>query len=391
MTLLSKGAYGCVYYPKVRCSGKKTNNTKYVSKIQESNFTSKNEIYVSNLIKTQIPRYGNMFSVIVRSCPVEYKEIKDTEIAECPLINNEDDNEIVLMDLEYIKNVDIYKFLEESTDFYFVIRKILHSYKYLLNSIKQLSSRQIVHFDLKPDNILIDTVRSVPIIIDFGLSLDINKVLQAFAGEKTNIALLKNHFFTSYPKYYIWPIEVHYICYLLNVNEKPTEKDIERMCDEYVDGNEILNELYSKSFVNKYRSECFTNLKQYIGEKSTDVIKTIVKDSYSTWDNYSLSVIMMNLLYLLNFNGFGENKLIVDFSQLLLTNIHPNFKKRMLIQDTINRFGEITYRDGIIEDSNFGVLVNNINRHISDFINELRLNTRRIKRLTADFKPSTSS
>ena len=60
----------------------------------------------------------------------------------------------------------------------------------------------------------------------------------------------------------------------------------------------------------------------------------------------------MNLLHLLNFNGFGENKLINEFSQLLLINIHPNFKKRMLIQDTMKQFNEITYRDGIIQDSN---------------------------------------
>jgi serine/threonine protein kinase len=389
MTLLSKGAYGCVYYPKVSCSGKQTNNTKYVSKIQEINFTSKNEQHISNIIKTQIPRYNNMFSVVVRSCPIQYKEIKDTEIADCPLINKED-NEIVLMDLEYIKNVDIYRFLEISNDFYFIIRKMLHSYKYLLNSINELLTQKIVHFDLKPDNILIDTTRSVPIIIDFGLSLDVNKVLQAFGGEKTNVGLLKNYFFTSYPRYYIWPVEVHYICHLLNVNEQPTEKDVERICGEYVDGNEIVNILYSKSFVNKYKSECMKSLLRFIGEKSTNVIKKVVEESYSTWDNYSLSIIMMNFLHLLNFNGFGENQLVVDFSQLLLTNIHPDFRRRMSIQETIARFGEITYRDGIIKDSNFGVLVNNINQHMSEFKNELRLNTRRIKKLTAEFKPYSS-
>lgn len=386
MSLLSKGAYGCIYHPKVRCTGKQTNNKNYVSKIQENNFTSNNELYISNIIKTKIPKYGEMFSVIVRTCPVEYKEIKDTEIAECPLINK--NNDIVLMDLEYINNVDIYQFLQESTDFYFVIRKILHSYKYLLNSINEMSSQRIVHFDIKSDNILIDKVRNIPIIIDFGLSLDINKVLQAFNGEKTNISLLKNHFFTSYPKYYIWPIEVHYICYLLHVSETPTEKDIELLCDEYVEGNEMLGILYSKSFVNKYKSECITTLKRYIGEKFTTVIKNIVENSYLTWDNYGLSMLMMNLLYLLNFNGFGENKLITDFSQLLLTNIHPNFKKRLSIEDVIKKLNAITYRDGIIQDSNFNEFVKNINVNISEFINKLRLSTHKIKQLSTNIVSS---
>jgi hypothetical protein len=209
-------------------------------------------------------------------------------------------------------------------------------------------------------------------------------VLQAFNGEKTNIALLKNYFFASYPRHYIWPIEVHYICYLLNVNETPSEREIEKLCDEYVEGNDILNVLYSKSFVNKFRLECLASLKQYVGEKYTDIIKKIVEQSYLTWDNYSLSLLMINMLYLLNFNGFGENKLIVDFSQLLLTNIHPNFKNRLQVEDTIKQFSAITYRDGIIKDSNFSGLVQNINVHISEFIDELRLNTRRMKRLTAN-------
>jgi serine/threonine protein kinase len=384
MSLLSKGSYGCVYYPKIRCSGKQTNNTRFVSKLQENNFASKNEVYISNIIKT-IPKYRNQFAVIVRTCPIEYKEIRDTEIANCPVINK--NNNIVLMDVEYIKNVDIYKFLEESNDFYFVTRKILNSYKYLLNSINQLSQKQIVHFDLKSDNILMDEVRNVPIIIDFGLSLDVNKILQAFSGEKTNISLLRNHFFSSYPKYYIWPIEVHYICYLLNVNENPSEKEINKICDEYIEGLEILNILYSKSFVKKHKHACVDTLKQYIGQKSTVVMKQIIETSHLTWDNYSLSVLMMNLIYLLNFNGFGENNLIIDFSQLMLINIHPDYKRRLSIEDTIKKFNAFTYRDGIISDSNFGNLVENISTNMSEFIKELRLNTQYLKKLTANLTP----
>jgi hypothetical protein len=96
---------------------------------------------------------------------------------------------------------------------------------------------------------------------------------------------------------------------------------------------------------------------------------------------------MMNLIYLLNFNGFGENNLIIDFSQLMLINIHPDYKRRLSIEDTIKKFNAFTYRDGIISDSNFGNLVENISTNMSEFIKELRLNTQYLKKLTANLTP----
>lgn len=372
--LIAKGAYGCIYHPKLNCDGKSTTNTKYVSKLQENNFTSKNEVHISNIIKT-IPNYNTMFAVILRSCKVDYKEIKDTEIVNCPQISNDN---VVLMDVEYVNSKDIYTFLEGNTDYFYVIHKIVHSYKHLLNSINYLIDKQVVHFDLKSDNILMEP--SIPIIIDFGLSLDVNKLLQATREN------LKNYFFTSYPKYYVWSLEVHYICYLLNENDTPAMPDIRRLCNSYVAGNDILNASFSKSFVNRYETECIRSLERYLGKPADIVIKEIIESSYTTWDNYSLSLIMMNLIYLLNFNGFQENRFVVDFTQLLLTNIHPNYEKRLSLKDTKARFSAITHRgDKMIVDSNFGGMIDNILNTKTNFIKALRQNTQHMKRLTANF------
>ena len=68
-----------------------------------------------------------------------------------------------------------------------------------------LQNVKIVHFDLKGQNIIFDLKEFAPIIIDFGLSLPMEKV------KNDN---LYDYFYVYAPEYYVWPLEVHYLNYL---------------------------------------------------------------------------------------------------------------------------------------------------------------------------------
>ena len=73
--------------------------------------------------------------------------------------------------------------------------------------------KKLIHYDIKGTNILFDTNKQVPLLIDFGLSIQV---------EKINVDKLKDIFYVYAPEYYIWSLEIHYLCYLLNKNKEPT-------------------------------------------------------------------------------------------------------------------------------------------------------------------------
>ena len=80
-------------------------------------------------------------------------------------------------------------------------------------------------------------------------------------------------------------------------------------------------------------------------KKNTDTL-SIIKEllqNWITWDNYSLSIMYLRFLYYLNINGYIENIFIENLTELLLTNIHPNPKKRLDIDTTLFKFNQSLY------------------------------------------------
>ena len=55
------------------------------------------------------------------------------------------------------------------------ILSIVESFTYLLESIEKLQLKDIVHFDVKGDNVLYNLKTGFPLIIDFGISIPIKK------------------------------------------------------------------------------------------------------------------------------------------------------------------------------------------------------------------------
>ena len=78
------------------------------------------------------------------------------------------------------------------------------------------------------------------------------------------------------------------------------------------------------------------------GEKINSVLSL-----WYTWDNYSLSIIYLLFVYYLNINGYIKNDLITSFSEILLTNIHPDGDKRMNVVNTKSKFTEFLYNMNI--------------------------------------------
>ena len=70
-------------------------------------------------------------------------------------------------------------------------------------------------------------------------------------------------FYVYAPEYYIWSLEIHYLCYLENKNKEPTENELKEISKKYVEGNKALQRNFSPEFLKKYEKKCLNQLQKY--------------------------------------------------------------------------------------------------------------------------------
>ena len=346
---IGEGSYGCIYHPALNKDGSESENKKYVSKIQKDNKYANNEIIIGKLV-SQIDGYINHFAPILMKENLKITKVKKSFFNDCSALEDEDkkSGNLIMMKMEYINGEEFIEYLIKNKENVTIVKNLISSYTHLLTSIKLLTDVRVIHFDIKGDNILFNKDKEIPIIIDFGLSINMNELI----NQSISIDKLRKFFYVFGPDYYIWPIEIHYICYLLNVNENPTEKEIKKICDEYVDNNVPLKINCSREFINSYRKSCNKILMKLNETTFADKINKVLSSWY-TWDNYSLSIIYLQFIYYLNITGYVKNNLIIKFSELLLTNINPDPKKRLNVLKTKQKFTEFLYNLNIDSVINF--------------------------------------
>ena len=330
--LLSQGGFGCVYYPGLTCSGKSGKDKKIVTKLQRENFNAKNEISIGDIIMT-IPDYQDYFLPVIDSCLVNIRNINPKNITDCQVIDKGKNLPLILMTIPYIKNYEFLKLftLKAKLGNKQLIQTIFYTYTYILSSIQYLLDKKLVHLDIKSENILFNLKTKTPLLIDFGISINMSNGLPRDKWDK--------YFYIYAPQYYVWPLEVHVINFLLHESSKLTQSDASDIAMLYTKTNKALN-IFSNDFREKYRKLCEICLQSYIDKDRDEVIKEILK-SYNTWDNYSLSILYLKTFSYIFENGFSQNNILIRFSQLLLLNISPDISIRLSINNTKKLFKRI--------------------------------------------------
>jgi len=322
--LLSQGGFGCVYHPGIKCDGSK-DKKKFISKLQINNYASFNEVEIGKVIE-KIPNYKLFFLPIIEYCKINIAEIDNKLIEKCNTLDN--NTNLVLMKMNYIKNIDFYDFIHQINK-PLVISTILNLYFSLLNSIELLTNKNIIHYDLKDENILLNKKNKNPIIIDFGISLNMNK----FTLEN-----VEDFFYVYAPDYYIWSFDIHFICFLTkNIpgdNQVVTEENIRTIANDCTKNNKIFT-FFSEEFKQDYKQQCMKFMSTFTNKTKREILeKLIVKKNYDTWDNYAISCIILKSIHYI----FGKGYVSIDFFkkiiQILLVNIHPDPSRRYSIKQT---------------------------------------------------------
>ena len=280
MSLLSQGGFGCVYYPGIKCDGTIQQNKNYITKIQKKTFNAKNEINIGHII-SKIDNYFQYFSPIFTNCPINVRTINNKILSKCEIISKKNKFNYILMDMIYIQNKHFYEFFLENIYKKNILSCMNNSYLYLINSVKILNNNNIIHYDLKADNIIYNIKTNNPLIIDYGISIPLSIL------NKNNI---RNYFYIYAPEYYTWTLDIHVINFLLHETDLSlTDKDIKKISYKFTTRNKALD-IFSLKFKTRFYNDCCKELVQYIGQPPISVINKLLL-LYKTWDIYSLSVI----------------------------------------------------------------------------------------------------
>jgi serine/threonine protein kinase len=311
--LINEGAYGCIYYPGLNCSGK-VENKRYLTKIQKQTETTKNEWHISSRIQ-QIPSFRNYFSPIVKQCNVKVAKKYVRNIKKCQVFRNDPvdtiesaefvSNKILFLGKEtlntYFDGVVSGKYASVSSMSLFFWKKIIETHTRLLRGIQLLLSSNIIHMDIKSGNVMIEPTQKHPMIIDFGISID----LKSFTPEKS---------FYIYDTYTPWCLDILLCNYVVKQigmtnakDTKVTEKEIDDIIQLFQHGsskNKTRNDMFTTVLVSPNTLDTFReNTKSYLMDTFIhpqrtwdDVYTHMTQTTYTTWDSYGVSAMFLTLL-----------------------------------------------------------------------------------------------
>lgn len=228
----------------------------------------------------------------------------------------------VMITLENMKKYTTFAdyFLQFENPREFVMR-FIESYKNLLKVLRGLNKNRVCYFDVNYEKICFDK-KNMPFLFDFVESQHYD-----------NINILNDYICN----YYIWPLEVHIIMYLNESQDASiTRTNIEDICKNFVVKNRSL-QLLSKEEIKRYYQECVKSLLSYINRPKREIIESL-KKYVSTWDNYSLSVLYMQILNNM-YKKMDPAKRKADkfyrfFSLHFFLTMSPDPEKRLSIEET---------------------------------------------------------
>ena len=294
-----------------------------------------NEIHITNKIKHQIPDTWSKHFYLFEDVETMKIGALDTGIQNLHAFRElkDDGTSLVWYKNRHLVYMDGYlrslscsrKYILFVTDFY----------RRLLLNIDLLVGCQIVHNNIGFKSLVVDF--ETPILTNFRFGLDL----------KTNSRSNIKQFFIQYaPDRLQWALEIHLLCYLqTNKLDSLSFSNIELVVKSVVTQNTFLK-TFGQKIVTKYIDEGIDYFSKYVN-KNTDWIVDDVLRYANTWDNYALSVAYLKIIIDLYSNISNKNskanksKFLIQFMQLLVTNIHSNPLKRLLVKDTTNKFAKL--------------------------------------------------
>jgi len=323
----NSGTFGCIYHPGIPCNPNEIVGPEYATKIHSNTNQSivLNEIAISNKIKENIRHYADYFSPVLDACKVN---LANVDAGKCKFITNKTPVQFVSTKMKFIKGQALLKHVKQLTPTK-AYKEVVTLYDKICLAVEKLNQIRVVHFDLKSDNIIV-TKSGTPIIIDFGISMDMDNVIESIdnASPSANVvksklssansanavnskvsstkssssafsSLLDYSFYTYNTDYSTWCVDIVLISFIVQ-KQKPTDvitsTQMMNIFDEVMRKNKFASIIYLKDAIVTYRA----NFKLNVAEKFNNVenVKLLshLITKYRKWDIYSATILFIKML-----------------------------------------------------------------------------------------------
>lgn len=353
---IGEGTYGCVIEPSLLCKTKQPKGT-YRNKISKIMLTrhakkemdeyvlisradQKKEYYLGKPTMCKIKNNAQTRKII-KKCKNSEKYLNDLDETSLLIMENGGINLSMLSDkIEKMKNTQQNREL---------IKRVLFEISRIFEGIQAFLKHDIVHHDLKPQNIVYNSETDRMNFIDFGLMKRLSTSIQK-SRKSTN-------WITQYA-HWSYPLETQFLnrdkyMYFVHKSDAEKEEYIKRLMDNiYRDSNDKFTDAFyalcsyvidtniTESQANKMRENILYDYIEFIlKDMRADNYEEIMKRSFHTYDTYGFGMGISRLVFsskqLLNAELYDE---LSGFSYGL---VHPNVLKRLTVEDAIRTYDEI--------------------------------------------------
>jgi serine/threonine protein kinase len=320
--LISQGTYGCIFRPGFHCNGRAIHSDKYITKIQRKKGTSDHEAEIAEIIR-KIPHFDDYFAPILeKPCLINMASIQDNEIKKCDFLKTIPKKQAPF-ESNKIKYVGKHTLADLLLDEYHrrpktIIKKMVESYVHLLNGYKKLNDGGVIHFDVKENNVMCEDITKKPIIIDFGLSINVNKM---------KMENLNDIFFVYGPDYGPWTIEITVLSYIVQEigsnwkTQTITKEMFQKILSDFISQNYGVIDLLNDTERRAYHIQLSKFFSKYVNKTGLEVVTEMLKYK-QTWDNYAVAVIYLYIIKDMHLNEYIEDsvkiKAYVDYLKYIL-------------------------------------------------------------------------
>ena len=357
-TTIGQGTYGCLHRPSLKCSpaDKNTppniNYEKKVSKIMHADYAEDEYAEYEKLSKLD-PK-GEYFLKMPIKCKPEASEYNINSIKECKdtvsltefMIHPKAYSLLIMEDGE----MDFQEYIQ----FYHPIMKLDKLEKLFIEfhnvflGIKLLIDNNIIHNDLKMNNLLINQKTGKITIIDFGYAT--NKIEAIKSCKKSQFGKA-NKFYYTHPFEMVFTNKKMFSLAQKNIKNKQYDFFKKLFSDKQV--KDFFSYIRNKEDIQKIKREwnyyILNNFLKKRGDgKMQDFYSKFLEKHFNTYDIYGMGIVCFYLLQkcgkrLLNPSVFNS------FYNIFYNMITPNLNDRFEIDELIAKYAHTLYTTGLLQ------------------------------------------